>query len=341
MKNIFSTSLLGLSFLSFVGAAGCAADAGPVEGADTETEVVDTEDALTSAPSNNGYFIVTRRDFRRCISPLCGGFFVKRVNDAKTTCADGSRQDECYVPELQLSGIGLSTREEEEFRGAVESGKALIKARMYRFKFNAITLGRLKASEGWLGATGSTPEGTFFRVADNGIRCITTPCPTTTAYGLNSAEDHNVIRVNLNTTATPADPETLARASNLIGTKEGILVAGGVAIPKCIPGSHCGPFVTATEFYLRAVPREGKSCGGFVMNPMPCGAGQFCRWAPGDMCGAADAPGVCAYKPDVCTKHFAPVCGCDGKSYGNECTANAAGTSVATRGACAPTTTQN
>ena len=79
------------------------------------------------------------------------------------------------------------TREESEFRGAVESGKALIKARTYKKKFNGRPYGVLKASEGWLGATGSTPDGTFYRVADNGIRCITAPCPSTTAYGLNGA----------------------------------------------------------------------------------------------------------------------------------------------------------
>lgn len=342
MKTALSLLATGsvLTLVSLLGLAGCAAEASDggtsPEGASADEDVSASEEAVSGAPSNNGYFIVTRRDFRRCVAPLCGGFYVKRVNDAKTRCADGSLQSECYVSEIQLSGVGLSTREEDDLRGAVESGKALVKARLYKHRWNATTLGKLKATEGWLGATGSTPDGTFYRTADNELRCVRMPCPSIGAYGLNTAEDHNVIRVNLGTTATPADADVLARAERLIGTREGILVAGGVALPKCLPGSDCGPFVTASEFYLRVVRREGRACGGLTVEAQSCNAGQFCQWASADMCGAADAPGVCSYKPDVCNKLFAPVCGCDGQTYGNACEAHASGTSVAKSGTCVP-----
>jgi hypothetical protein len=331
-----ATALLPLALLSFV-FAGCAAqtDDGASNDAD-EIEVDSTEEAVTGAPSNFGYFQVTRRDFRKCAAPLCGGFFVKRVNEATTLCADGKKQAECYVSAIQLSGTGLSAREQDTFRAALESGKGLVKARTYKTKWGGQFVGLLKANEAWLGATGSSivDGGTFYRAADNGIRCITAPCPSTTAYQLNSNQSHNVIDVKLENTQIPADQATLNRAQNALGTKEGILLVGGVALPKCLPNTNCGPFVSATEFYLRMTRREGEGCGFWI--GYDCNPGQFCNWAPEDICGAADASGKCSYKPEACIQLYDPVCACDGNTYGNACMAAAAGYSVSSKGECSP-----
>ncbi|GJM24936.1 MAG: hypothetical protein DHS20C16_13510 [Phycisphaerae bacterium] len=66
-------------------------------------------------------------------------------------------------------------------------------------------------------------------------------------------------------------------------------------------------------------------CGGL------CGENEFCKRAEGDCDSNA---GVCTEFSENCALVFAPVCGCDGETYGNDCEASAAGVSVASDGEC-------
>ena len=77
---------------------------------------------------------------------------------------------------------------------------------------------------------------------------------------------------------------------------------------------------------------EGEMCGGIAA--IPCGEGLYCADAPGQCVNVADGSGICAPRPEMCTQHYEPVCGCDGETYGNACTAAAAGVSVASEGEC-------
>ena len=77
---------------------------------------------------------------------------------------------------------------------------------------------------------------------------------------------------------------------------------------------------------------SGKTCGGLLGET--CDDGFFCDYPPEMLCGNADGQGKCTEMPTGCTKELNPVCGCDGKNYGNPCEANAAGTDVATGGKC-------
>jgi hypothetical protein len=94
---------------------------------------------------------------------------------------------------------------------------------------------------------------------------------------------------------------------------------------------HAGPCATSAAPGTPAGPTGTCGPGGAVAS---CQTGFFCLYSEAQYCGEASGPGTCIQQPTVCTKEWAPVCGCDGRNYSNDCVAHSHGVSIRHRGLC-------
>lgn len=74
------------------------------------------------------------------------------------------------------------------------------------------------------------------------------------------------------------------------------------------------------------------SCSSLPL--VACPSGQICDNDTPNRCGAGFEPGHCIVPPTGCLANFDPVCGCDGRTYSNDCERQSARAQLDHTGAC-------
>ena len=253
-----------------------------------------TNAAIKFARDSTDVYLTIRPDMRKCVSPICGGWWVKAVNRNKMRCVDGTVSSECYVGTDKVNIPQLTDMQIAELRQAMSASQALLFASLS----SDIPYGQLIINRAWLSATAQAAEGTFMNVKDNGMRCITYPCLNLDAEILN----RNLVKAlaNYDLTAVGATDKQLVLAGEAIQGGDGLPTAGKFVEVTGPAGVAQG--VVASQFFL---PLVGEAIA-------------FCRatGCSGQVCSDTDVMTSCDWRPEyacyataMCTRQTNGNCG--------------------------------
>lgn len=169
-----SVAVVALSLWSL----GCGPSEADVSG-EAPSELSSTGDELSSASRS---YVTLRKDTRKCMAPLCGGWYVADVNRASL--------NEQYVSALDFTsgGVSFDARVEAAVLGAGD-GEVVLRGKLGA-KENTWHTRKFVVSDAWRGLPGvRVAQGDVFNaVAPMNLQCIVAPCPSVKVSQLNSTK---------------------------------------------------------------------------------------------------------------------------------------------------------
>lgn len=220
----------------------CATDA-PIDELADDSEDTDAGKGDEAGGAFN-YFTASP-DVRACsFDARCGGFFVARPNRASTVCSRGVSGSRCYVDSIDMSGTAMPKSIANDYLARLRSGEQMIlKGDIVQGADDRGT--SFRVTEIWTaGSATGVNEGVFVFVKDNGIRCITAPCPSLGETRLNSTKAANIDHVDFSVSG--ADEGTVELAQNAM-FQDGVIVVGDRVTPNARSKGR-----SANQFFLRA-----------------------------------------------------------------------------------------
>jgi hypothetical protein len=270
-----------------------------------ETSADDALDGKADGAVDGAYtYFEIWSDFRKCAAPACGGFYLQRLNRSTTVCHNGSSKWSCYVPQLDWTESGLNSDLQQALRDAanrdaVSPGAiALVRGRFASQQYTGFgNLGRFVVTEAWVAENDSVSEGVFVKVHDNGVRCITQPCPTVGEKGLNTSRSVNVH--GLDWSAGGFDDDQIAKLSTeMVAAPHGVIIAGDRYTFK--ENNQWAKGRTVTAAYRRLVDQSCYvgGCSGQICSDQE-GVASTCEWRDEYAC----------YQSATCERQADGLCG--------------------------------
>lgn len=210
-----------------------------------------TSPAASDPPRSTPAYYLGEADLRRCASPVCGGLWVTLVNRSSARCGDGTDRVQCYAAKVDLSGLDVSAKRRARLAYLIREHRVLARGTLVPGRVAGFPLlDTFVVSEVWIASSSqSEPRGTFRRLAETGMACLTTPCFSIRASEVNTLRATTVSEVRLGPTGAPARERERALARVAAG---GLIAAGRIGrVPDAGPAGDGRAFV-ATQFYVRS-----------------------------------------------------------------------------------------
>jgi hypothetical protein len=276
-----------------VGAA-CGVSTVELDGAEAESLADDSQELSTTKDT----FVIARRDVRRCLAPLCGGYWVKDLN---------STMQERYVSALDFTQSNVPAALQDAVTGAPDH-ELVLQGRLgpKENRFDTRTFLVLAAYRGMPGKTFAASDA-FYGVFPSRIVCVRAPCAYLQTTRLNRTTGH--------TMASDLDVSAALGAFVDENWLRSRAFSGKTVIAGRIVRKNGHVTVTASQVFVQ-LPDRVAPCAN---EPAPtCSNGQtpsFTRTP--DRCteptGQCTPFGVCAYYVPACEAGYRQV------SYMNIC----------------------